>query len=182
MPGFSTFSSRAKLSGKASSSCTPVISCRVKMAQLRALFAAHRAGANDQACDGEFFAVALAFDLLQREHVQFFQAGREFIQRMAGDVEAQHGVFAGEPFFFRQWRSFAQIEMDFRLRGATAEEQSVLPGFPRARGALHRDDRVVHGGKHLLRVLPKESTAPDLIRLSKTRLFKKRGSMRSQKS
>ncbi len=31
-------------------------------------------------------------------------------------------------------------------------------------------------------LLPKESTAPDLMRLSNTRLFRKRGSMRPQNS
>ena len=79
---------------------------------------------------------------------EFLQARGVFFQRMAGDVKAQHGVFAGEALFFAPRSGFAQLEVDLWLAGAAAEEQAVLAGFLGARGTLDGGDGVVHRSDH----------------------------------
>src|SRR5208283_5992555 len=90
------------------------------------------------------------------------------------NVEAEHGVFAGETLFLAPRSRFAQFKMDFRLRGAPAEKQTVLAGFPGARGTLQRGNGVVHGGKHGL-PRPKRIHGTGLDEAFKDALIQKAG-------
>ena len=84
----------------------------------------------------------------EREGADIFQARGIFFERVAGDIEAQHGVFAGEALFLAPGRGFSQLEVDFGFGGGPAEKQPVLAGFFGAGGTLNAVNSLVHGGKH----------------------------------
>ena len=114
----------------------------------RAFLGAHGASANDKARDGDFLAVALAFDFIERNDAEFFQARRVFFQRMAGNVKPEHGIFAGEAIFFGPGGASRSSKWTFGSAGAAAEEEAVLAGFLGARGTLDSGDGIVDRGGH----------------------------------
>src|SRR5258708_33220853 len=89
----------------------------------------------------------MVFDLVERNGLKVLQAGGIVSERMAGDVKAEHGVFAGKTLFLTPRGSFAQFEWHRRGSGG-GSEQSVLAGFARAGSALQSGNGVVHGCQH----------------------------------
>ena len=66
---------------------------------------------------------------------------------MAGDVEAEHGVFAGEAFLLTPGGSLAQFEWR-RCRSGSGTEQAVLTAFARPRSTLQGGNGVIYGSEH----------------------------------
>src|SRR5580704_19376928 len=66
---------------------------------------------------------------------------------MTGDIEAKHGVFACQAFYFAPRLGFVQSKGYLR-RNCSRTEKPVLPRFPDPRGALHGRQRVIDGCQH----------------------------------
>ena len=79
---------------------------------------------------------------------EILEARGIFFERMAGDVEAEHGIFAGEALFFGPGGGIAELKVDFGFGTGGAEEQAVLAGLLCASGTLDGGDGVVDGGEH----------------------------------
>src|SRR5262249_28819616 len=77
-------------------------------------FGTHRPRADNQCCHGDLFAVSLTFDLSETNGFPFGKARCVAFQRMAGNVKAEHRVFAGEPLFFAPGSSVSQFEWSRR--------------------------------------------------------------------
>jgi len=102
---------------------------------------------------------------------QVHQAGSVFRQRMAGNVKSEHGVFTGEAFFLAPGRGLTQFER--HRRGGSGGSEQTRAGRTRAFGKRACKAATASSTEASMDSRgPSESTAPDLMRLSNTRLFR----------
>ena len=106
-----------------------------------------------------------------------------FIQRMAGDVDAEHLFFAGEFLLRRPIGQRGQGMLDMRrLRSAIMPNSPACPLcaiFPRALAGLHG---ILDHRRQLRAIAAQAGERPALIKFSSTRRFTLVRSTRSQKS
>src|SRR5208337_2249237 len=114
----------------------------------RAFLGTHGTRADDESGNGYFLAVALAIDFIEGDDAEIFQARGVLFQWMAGDVKAQHGVFAGKALLFGPGSGIAKLEVHLGFAGSTSEEEAVLARFFGASSALNGGDGVVDGSEH----------------------------------
>jgi len=102
------------------------------------LFRSAWESADNQGGDGDFFSIALVFDLIERN--VFRPSAAKHTSRADGrKVKTQHGVFAGQAFFSLQG-GFAQ----FDGTGGRAAVRTIRAGRIRVRKPLQSGNGVVH--------------------------------------